>query len=332
MRLRAGGDTMKGNKMKATKNGRAKRNGPARKKPKPEPVVLTALEERQALLAHHVRMVARKVTNGLFVVGPGGLGKSRVISQTLTEEGVVPVVLNSHCTPLGLYTTMHQHRKDAVLWLDDADAVYVNLPILGLLRSALWGQGERIVTYTSSQLQGVPSSFEFTSRIICTANVVPKRNEPFRAVLSRVDVFELTASNEDVLQLMRAMCEKGFDNLPAATCREVVEYIARVGGTRQLSMRLYESSLKKVQYAVQTGTDWQDLVRSQLDQLGQPEGVLRPLDSKAHDLKSMAIAVERHPDSVKLQQEVWQDMTAKSRASFFRTKKEYEAQLSPDQA
>jgi len=316
---------MKGKTMKRNTRRRAARNGTASKPP--EPVVLTALEERQALLAHHVRMVARRVTNGLFVVGPGGLGKSRVISQTLAEEGVVPVVLNSHCTPLGLYTTMFQHRKDAVLWLDDADACYVNLPILGLLRSALWGQGQRVVTYTSSQLQGVPSSFEFTSRIVCTANVVPKRNEPFRAVLSRVDVFELTASNEDVLQLMRTMAEKGFEDLSAATCREVVEFVARVGGTRQLSMRLYEASLRKVIYALSTDTaDWQDLVRSQLDQLGQPDA-LRPLDTKAHDLKSMAIAVERHPASVKLQQEVWQDMTAKSRASFFRTKREYEDQL-----
>ena len=84
--------------------------------------------------------------------------------------------------------------------------------------------------------------------------------------------------------------------------------------------------MRKVEYALQSRTDWQDLVRSQLDQLGQPEGTLRPLDGKAHDVKCMAIAVEKHPSSVKLQQEVWQEMTAKSRASFFRVKKEYESQ------
>jgi hypothetical protein len=294
--------------------------------PSTEPVPQTALEERQALLAHHVKMVARGMSNGLFAVGPGGLGKSRVISQTLAEEGIVPVVLNSHITPLGLYTAMYQHRKDALLWLDDADACYVNLPILGLLRSGLWGQGERIVTYTSSQLQGLPASFPFTSRIICTANVVPKRNEPFRAVLSRVDVFELTASNDDVLELMRAMAGKGFNKLPPATCLEVVDFIARAGGTRQLSVRLFEGSMRKVEYALEAGTDWQDLVRSQLDQLGQPEGTLRPLDGKAHDVKCMAIAIEKHPSSVKLQEDMWREMTGKSRASFFRCKKDFDAQ------
>lgn len=299
--------------------------------PASQPPPQTALEERQALLSHHVKMVARGMSNGLFAVGPGGLGKSRVISQTLHEEGVVPVVLNSHVTPLGLYIAMFRNRKDAVLWMDDADSCYTSLPILGLLRSALWGQGERIVTYTStsSQLQGVPSSFPFTSSVICTANVIPRRSEPFRAVLSRVDVFELTATNEDVVELMRSMAAKGFNKLPPATCGEVVDFIAKAGGSRQLSVRLYESSLRKMEYAVDTGVDWQELVRSQLDQIGQPDAVTRPLEGKSHDAKCLAVAVERHPSSAKLQEEVWRGMTGKSRASFFRCKRESEAR--PDE-
>ncbi len=156
--------------------------------------------------------------------------------------------------------------------------------------------------------------------------MVPKRNEPFRAVLSRVDVFELTASHEDVLELMRSMAERGHGKLPPAVCHEVIDFIARAGGNRQLSVRLFESSMKKVEYATGTGTDWQELVRSQLDQLGQPDSVLRPVDSMAHDLKCLAVAVEQHPSSVKLQLEVWQTMTSKSRATFFRTKKAFEDQ------
>ena len=41
-----------------------------------EETTLTALEERQNLLAHHVRLVARGMSTGLFVYGSqGGLGK-----------------------------------------------------------------------------------------------------------------------------------------------------------------------------------------------------------------------------------------------------------------
>jgi hypothetical protein len=50
---------------------------------------LTALEERQQLLAHHVKLLARGMSVGLFVFGSqGGLGKSRTILRTLAEEGV----------------------------------------------------------------------------------------------------------------------------------------------------------------------------------------------------------------------------------------------------
>jgi hypothetical protein len=97
----------------------------------------TAREERQNLLAHHVRLVARKVVNGLFVAGQGGLGKSHTISRTLAEEGVCPVLINSHITPLSLYAALFHNRADAVIWLDDADSIYTSMPVLGLLRSAV---------------------------------------------------------------------------------------------------------------------------------------------------------------------------------------------------
>lgn len=295
-----------------------------------EPVPLTALEERQATLAHMVRMVARGTSNGLFAFGPGGLGKSRIISQTLAEEGVSPVLLNSHTTPLGLYAALFNHRDHAVLWLDDSDAMFTSMPVLGLLRSALWGTaGDRVVTYTTSATNGLPPSFTFTSRIVATANVVPTRNEAFKAVLSRIDTFTLSASNEEVVELLRALARSGHDGLSPGVCSEVVEYIARVGGGRQLSVRVYEASLQKVKYALQSGgtADWRDLVRTQLDYLGQPaDAGLRPLDSKAHDLRCMAVAVEKHPQNVKLQEEAWRAATGKSRATFFRTKKQFEGQ------
>jgi hypothetical protein len=291
----------------------------------------TALEEKQELLRHHVRMLARGMSFGLFVAGSGGMGKSKVISETLAEEGIVPVLANSHVTPLALYGLLYHNRDGKVIWLDDADTLYTNMTVLGLLRSALWGTDEkRTLTYLSSQLEGLPSSFEFSSQIIFTSNTFPRKNAAFLAVLSRVDVYELSATNEEVIEIMRVLAAKGYGTLPASVCGEVVEYIAKSGGTRQLSLRLFESAMKKVEYAVGAGTDWRDLVRSQLDQLGQPEGVLRPLDGKAHDAKCMAVAVEKYPSSVKAQEECWRQATGKSRASFFRAKTVYESQQDAD--
>jgi hypothetical protein len=71
---------------------------------------LTALEQRQELLAHHVRLLARGMSVGLFVFGSqGGLGKSRTVLKTLAEEGISPVLINSHITPLATYSTFYHH-------------------------------------------------------------------------------------------------------------------------------------------------------------------------------------------------------------------------------
>ena len=89
---------------------------------------LTDLEQRQQLLAHHVRLVARKMSHALFVFGAqGGLGKSRTILRTLEDEGVQPVLINSHVTPLALYSTLYLHRDEAVLFFDDVDSMYSSM-------------------------------------------------------------------------------------------------------------------------------------------------------------------------------------------------------------
>ena len=71
-----------------------------------EPRPTTRLEERQRLLAHHVRILVQGAATGLFVAGPGGCGKSRTVAATLAEQGVKPILLNSHITPLALYQTL----------------------------------------------------------------------------------------------------------------------------------------------------------------------------------------------------------------------------------
>ncbi len=290
----------------------------------------TALEERQRLLSHHVRLVARKLSNGLFCFGAvGGLGKSKTIHETLVDEGVVPVLINSHITPLSLYMTLYQHRKGMVIFLDDCDSIFRNLQILGLLRSALWGQGSRTVTYNSTQLEDVPSSFEFDSRIVMAANIVPQKNHAFQAVLSRIDVFELSATNDEVLDLMREVAKQGFESLTPNQCLEVVDFIENEGGTRQLSMRLLEPSLRKVIYSQDEHLDWRELVRSQLHQIGQPE--TRAV-SQITEIEFLRKAIEEHPNSVKDQQFRWTDLTGKSRASFYRVLAKYRQQKPPQQS
>lgn len=195
--------------------------------------------------------------------------------------------------------------------------------MLGLLRSALWGQQERIVTYNSSALKNLPNRFNFESRIIMCANSFPKGNQAFQATLSRIDVFHLTLSNEEVLEHMRLLAARGFDSLPAETCNEVIDFIAQAGGTRQLSMRMFEPSMKKVIYALQNAIDWRDLVLCQLEQVGAQDQP-KALDSKRHLLNLVAQAIANYPGSTEEQRKWWCKTTRKSRATFFRLKREME--------
>lgn len=290
-----------------------------------EGIGLSALEQRQQLLSHHVRMVARKLSHSLFVFGAqGGLGKSRTILKTLDEEGVEPVLINSHITPLALYGTLFQYREEQTVFFDDVDSMFSSMPHLGLLRSALWGS-PRIVTYGSSQLPSdLPPRFEITSRFIFAANVIPKKNLAFNAVLSRCDLFELSATNEEVLELMRSISAKGFRGLTPEDCAMVIDFIGEHCEDREISVRLLGPSLRKLQYARQEGLDWRQLVKSQLQTLGRKQLATKRLDSKVHDLRVLREALTRHPESVPDQQSFWCSKTGKSRASFYRTLKRYQ--------
>ena len=173
-----------------------------------EESTLTALEDRQQLLAHHVRLLVRGHSVGLFVFGSqGGLGKSRTILRTLADEGISPVLINSHVTPLALYTCLYHNRAGKVIFFDDVDSIFGSMAHLGLLRSSLWGD-PRVVSYGSSQLDDLPPSFIFESRLVFAANVIPRKNDAFKAVLSRCDIFELSATKSEVLELMRSIASR----------------------------------------------------------------------------------------------------------------------------
>ena len=286
---------------------------------------MTSLEQKQELLAHHVRLVSRKMSHALFVFGSqGGLGKSRTILRTLDDEGITPVLINSHITPLALFTTLFQHRDDQVIFFDDVDSMFSSMAHLGLLRSALWGQGQRIVTYGSSQLPNdLPSSFEFNSQCIFAANVVPKKNDAFRAVLTRCDQFELSATNEEVIDLMRSISANGFNRLSPEDCEMVIDFIEQHSADHQLSMRLLGPSLRKLLYAREELLDWRPLVKTQLQTLGRKQQATKRLDTKAHDVRCLRDAISKHPDDVNEQQAYWRQKSGKSRASFYRCLSRY---------
>ncbi len=289
---------------------------------------LPTLEKKQNLLAHHVRMVARKLSHALFIFGSqGGLGKSRTVLKALDDEGIEPLLVNSHITPLSLFSLLFQYRDDAVIVFDDVDSMFSSMAHLGLLRSALWGS-PRIVTYGSSQLpRDLPPRFETTARFIFAANVIPKKNDAFGAMLSRCDIYELSATNSEVIDLMRSVSANGFRGITPEECAMVIDFISDNSEDLQLSMRLLGPSLRKLVYARQENLDWRPLVQSQLRTLGRKQTITKQLDGKSQDSKVLREALKQHPDSVKDQQAFFCAKTGKSRASFYRVLSRHKDEL-----
>jgi hypothetical protein len=85
------------------------------------------------------------------------------------------------------------------------------------------------------------------------------KNDAFKAVLSRVDIFSFDASQEDVLELMRWVAAAGFESLSPNGCLAVVDFIETNADDRAIFLRLIEPSFRRVIYAPSDGVDWQSV-------------------------------------------------------------------------
>lgn len=286
---------------------------------------LTSLEKKQQTLADMTRMVARKQFHSLFVIGGGGTGKSRTITRTLEDEGQETILLNSNVTQLELFRLMYHHSQNDLIFLfDDVDGIFRSPVHLGLLRSALYGHPERIVTYSSSTLpDDLPPSFSTISRFIFLANQVPKKCPMFDAVLTRCLVYRLDLSNQEIVEQFRVMAGNGYPGVLPEECDEIIDFIEANGQERQLSMRLLTPAIQIFKFAKMEGTDWRPALLAQLQNLGRPTvGTVRA-GKQQQDFAALEQVIRQHPESVSDQQEAWCKQTGKSRATFYRALSRY---------
>ena len=282
----------------------------------------TALEERQRLLGHHVRLVARGMANGLCVYGSrGGLGKTRVVLATLKEEGVAPVIMTGHCTPLAMYMALYEH-PDSVVFLDDCDAMFRNLPALGILRSALWEgeKGNRLVNYNSSPVEDplvVPLHRQGHLRHQHPSHDEPRircRAEPGRPV--RVVCQQRRSPRHDAATGGAGI--RGTDRRTNAmrSWTSSREFSA----TRELSLaaagaELPEGDLRQGGRRGLAATRRQPAPRDRANCGSQAS------DSRAYDLECLRQVLQDYPDDAAEQEAAFRALTHRSRATFFRLKR-----------
>jgi hypothetical protein len=206
--------------------------------------------------------VAQKHTNGLFVVGPGGIGKTWEIIRTLENLGMVSdrdfKKITGFSTPVALYNLLYQYR-DKLVVLDDCDGIFKDLNGINILKSVLDTLPERIVSWNSTSNKAVVSEFKFTGQVIFISNMNRdefRRDPNFRALLTRVLTVVIEATKEELVNLCISKIPYIASDLPLAQREEILQFLM------ENYTRIKDLSLRYIKHLValrKSSTNWRAL-------------------------------------------------------------------------
>ena len=213
--------------------------------------------------------------------------------RTLADEGISPVV-NSHITPLPSTRRLYHNRSERVIFFDDVDS-HLRFDGSPGAASVLSGVIPRIVTYGSSQLDDLPGSFIFESRIVFCGECDPQAERRLQGCAHTVRHLPVGCDPGGSHGADAAVASAGYESLTPDDCLEVVDFIEQNGDDRAISLRLLEPSFRKVIYARSEGLDWRPLVMTQLKTLGRKEDTSRTHRRQGSGDSHSYQAIERFP-------------------------------------
>ena len=138
-----------------------------------------------------VQAFAAGKLNLLFLLGPPGVQKSRLLRQAV---GAHAAWIDGSVTAFGLYQELYR-RRDALVVLDDVDGLYRDPIAVRLLKCVCQTDPIKHVAWhsaTALKRENVPRSFTTRSRVAIIANELRTLNANVRALQDRglVVVFE----------------------------------------------------------------------------------------------------------------------------------------------
>ncbi len=143
-------------------------------------------------LESFVKAFANGQLNLLFLLGPPGIQKSRIVQAAVGSRAAW---IDGSVTPFGLYQELYRKRDELVV-LDDVDGLYRDRAALRLLKCVCQTEPVKRVAWHSDaaalRREGIPRSFQTRSRLAIIANELRTLNVNVRAVQDRghVVVFE----------------------------------------------------------------------------------------------------------------------------------------------
>jgi len=251
---------------------------------------------------------------GLVLLGEGGVGKTCMTIQSI-KSNLKPGAWeyqNGYTTPLALYEFLYKGRDKDVLILDDIEGVFNNQVSLSILKAALWDvDGQRIVHYNSSSKHlEAPRAFVIRAKVIILCNSIPKAKDlSMRAMLSRTISYEFNLSYKQKLKI----CEQFINNDDDTTNDQKNEVIQLLKShTNRATKDFNFRTMRKAIAFVKNNPDSaEELFKATTKEDELKAAYFQTLDSK----------------TVKEQVKKFQDLTGKSRRTFFNIKKLISAEV-----
>ena len=225
------------------------------------------IQSRFELMRLTVAMVANGDTASAIISGPGGLGKTYLVRETLADLGLVKDVdymfVKGFTSARGLYETLYKNNGMLTVF-DDCDSALKDRTSASLLKGALDSYSVRDISWlvkASTMDATIPLNFEFDGRIIFITNkLIHELDSPLR---TRSLVIDLQMTQQEILTRMEQILPH-LDGFEMANKLEAMRFIRTIApAVRQLSIRTILLVLKIMKAHP---NNWRDLAKYTITQ------------------------------------------------------------------
>ena len=232
-------------------------------------------EERFDDMSSYILNVILGLDTFALICGAPGIGKTYRIMQAIKKEGKIRgrdyEVIKGKCTPLKLYTMLHDYQKKGqLLIIDDADSVITDDTSIQLVKAATDSSDERIVAYASSAMPQVPEemvglysdweqnakgqwtypkNFVYEGGLIVISNLSAGQIDT--AIRSRALICDLNFTTDEVINIIKDLSPHIMPEVLLPESKdEAINYIrqlAESGGPVEISIRTFTMCAKMFQ-------------------------------------------------------------------------------------
>jgi len=233
------------------------------------------INQRFGFVSDMVTMLAKGDQASVVVTGPGGLGKSHTVYQTLINDGFKDVttldgfnpgdvlgkktfvIVKGYSTAKGLYRTLYENRNGVIVF-DDCDSVLKDPVSLNILKGALDSYSKRIISYKADiRDDDLPNVFEFKGRVIFISNLPSQAMD--QAIISRSMAVDLSMTTQQKVDRMRYLIDQS-DFMPEYNKTLKTDAIELIGSladrVKDLSLR---TLIQVTKIRKSAGANWKNL-------------------------------------------------------------------------